>query len=290
MRYFENFPRILTTQPNGTSTLSLNLMSRVNIVPSLLNNPSVYYKYKMQEGDLPEIVANKYYDNPYRYWIFLYGNQTMDPQWDLGLSYEIFKKYLIDKYTEQSKSTKTGVVFEGTIDGVVLNVDNFFSENPSNVITKGMVITGPGVAKNTIIKEFLTGTGSTGTYEITIPQVLSNRVTMYSDVISWTQSTVKYYRKLVITLDSLTNTRTVNAFNVDEDTWAALPQNLVTTKTFPPDPVSGMSYTVTTTISKDTISIYDYEEQLNESKKEVRIVNKSYTEDIENKLKSLLSV
>jgi hypothetical protein len=216
MKYFENFPRIITTQPNGTSALSLNLMRRVNIVPSMLNNPSLYYKYTMQDGDLPEIIANRYYDNPYRYWIFLFGNQTIDPQWDLGLSTIDFQNYLIDKYTEES--------------------------------------------------------GQSGI-----------------SVVSWTQSEIKYYRKLVTTFDSYTNTTTTSAFNVDYDTYVSLPQNLVTTKTFPADPISGIVSTVTVTISKDTISVYDYEDQLNESKKQVNIVNKNYTEDIENKLKSLLS-
>jgi hypothetical protein len=210
MKYFENFPKIVTKQPDGSLNLSLNLMARVNIIPSLLTNPSLYYQYVMQEGDLPEIIANKYYDNSYRYWIFLYGNQTIDPQWDLGLSNINFQNYLIAKYAEES--------------------------------------------------------GQTG-----------------YDVIAWTKSTVKYYRKLITTLDSITNITTVNAFNVDYETYLSLPQNLVSTNYFP----DGSS--VTTTISKDIVYIYDYEDSLNESKKQVKIINKNYTEDIENKLKSLLS-
>jgi hypothetical protein len=286
MKFFENFPRIATIQPNGVAALSLNLMTRVNLVPSLLNNPAIFYKYTMQEGDLPEIVSTKYYDDPYRYWIFLYGNQTIDPQWDLGLSSENFKKYLIDKYTEASKNPDTGIYFEGNINGTTLSITNFFSDG--RIISKGEVITGEGVAAGTTIVDFLAGTGSTGTYRINIPQTILTTTTMYADVISWTKSTVKYYRKLVTTVDSLTNVTTVNAFNVDEETYNNLPENLVTVKSFPSDPISGIVSTVTTTISKDTVSIYDYEDQLNDSKKEVNIVNKSYSEDIENRLKSLL--
>ncbi|NDB84527.1 MAG: hypothetical protein EB127_17760, partial [Alphaproteobacteria bacterium] len=196
MKFFENFPRIATIQPNGVAALSLNLMTRVNLVPSLLNNPAIFYKYTMQEGDLPEIVSTKYYDDPYRYWIFLYGNQTIDPQWDLGLSNEIFKKYLIDKYTAAAQDPNTAIVFEGTISGNILSVTNFFSQD-NIAINQGQVITGNGVAKNTVITDFISGTGSTGTYRVSIPQTVSNTTTMYADVISWTQSTVKYYRKLV---------------------------------------------------------------------------------------------
>jgi hypothetical protein len=261
-------------------------MTRTNIIPKLLNNSALYYQYTMQDGDLPEMIANKYYDDPYRYWIFLYGNQTIDPQWDLGLSSENFKKYLIDKYTEASKNPDTGIYFEGNINGTTLSITNFFSDG--RIISKGEVITGEGVAAGTTIVDFLAGTGSTGTYRINIPQTILTTTTMYADVISWTKSTVKYYRKLVTTVDSLTNITTVNAFNVDEETYNNLPENLVTVKSFPPDPISGIVSTVTTTISKDTVSIYDYEDQLNDEKKQVNIINKKFVSDMESKIKNLI--
>ncbi len=74
MRYFSNFPKLITSDGKGNVNLSTNLLARVNLVPNLLNNPSLFYKYNLQDGDTPEIIASKYYDNPYRYWIFLYGN------------------------------------------------------------------------------------------------------------------------------------------------------------------------------------------------------------------------
>jgi hypothetical protein len=210
MRYFSNFPKLITSDGKGNVNLSTNLLTRVNLVPSLLNNPSLFYKYNLQDGDTPEIIASKYYDNPYRYWIFLYGNNIMDPQWDLALSNRNFDAYLENKY--------------------------YASANSNN-----------------------------------------------QTVIAYTKSTVKYYKKVVITLDSNTETETTLKYNVDAQTYANLPSNLVTTKYF-----NGSTF-VTVTETKETQNIYDYELEVNENKREVNIVNRTYATSMEEKLKSLLS-
>jgi hypothetical protein len=72
-------------------------------------------------------------------------------------------------------------------------------------------------------------------------------------------------------------------YNVDAETYANLPLNLVTTKYF-----NELSY-VTVTETKETQDIYEYELETNESKREVNIVNKTYAGSMEQRLKSLLS-
>lgn len=210
MRYFSNFPKLITSDGRGNVNLSTNLLTRVNLVPSLLNNPSIFYKYNLQDGDTPEIIASKYYDNPYRYWIFLYGNNIMDPQWDLSLSDKNFEAYLQSKYYDSANSNN-------------------------------------------------------------------------QTVLAYTKSTVKYYKKVVTTLDSNTETETTLKYNVDAQTYANLPSNLVTTKYF-----NGLTF-VTVTQTKETQNIYDYELEVNESKREVNIVNRTYATSMEERLKSLLS-
>lgn len=104
MRYFENFPKIAITDQNNNTMLYTNIMARVNLIPSLLNNPSLYYQYDVQDGDRPDIIATKYYNNPYRYWIFLYGNNIFDPLWELPLSDYNFNVYLNDKYSANANA------------------------------------------------------------------------------------------------------------------------------------------------------------------------------------------
>jgi hypothetical protein len=98
MQYFDTLPKIIHTNNNGISTIMTNLMARVSILPEILKNPMVYYKYDVQDGDTPEIVAYKYYDDPYRYWIVLFANKMLDPQWDWPLNSIQFNEYVNDKY------------------------------------------------------------------------------------------------------------------------------------------------------------------------------------------------
>ena len=42
--------------------------------------------------------ADKYYNDSYRYWIILFANQILDPQWEWPLNYNEFNDYLTDKY------------------------------------------------------------------------------------------------------------------------------------------------------------------------------------------------
>jgi hypothetical protein len=98
MRYFETLPKIIKTDNFGNATILTNLMARASLIPELMKNPSVYYTYDIQEGDTPESIAHKYYGDVYRYWIVLFANQIIDPQWQWPMSSNVFAKYLQDKY------------------------------------------------------------------------------------------------------------------------------------------------------------------------------------------------
>jgi len=100
MQYFKTLPKIITSNYNGGAIILTNLMARANIITERLKNPLLYYTYDIQEGDTPEIVAHKYYGDSYRYWIVLFANEIINPQWDWPLSGSNFEKYIQDKYTE----------------------------------------------------------------------------------------------------------------------------------------------------------------------------------------------
>jgi len=111
MQYFDTLPKVVYRSVQGTSSLYTNLMARASIITSVLKNPMVYYKYDLQEGDTPEIVAYKYYGDSYRYWVVLFANQIMDPQWEWPLSYAAFNSYINDKYG-YNQSTGMWSVFD----------------------------------------------------------------------------------------------------------------------------------------------------------------------------------
>ena len=185
-----------------------NLMSRATLVEELQNNSMLFYKYNIQDGDTPEIIAEKYYDDAYKYWIVLYSNQILDPIWNWPLPYSQFLDFINNKYaTDSAAAGKTP--FE------------------------------------------------------------------------YTQTTVYEYEKLITTFDSYSETKTEKIIPLNLASYNSLVES---TNTY----LLPNKLTCTVTITKRSISLYDYEFALNEAKREIKIMNKNYVNQMEQQLKTLM--
>jgi hypothetical protein len=198
MQYFDTLPKIVQTDNVGVSRVFTNLMARASIIPDVLKNPLVYYSYDIQEGDTPEIVAYKYYGDSYRYWIVLFANELLDPQWSWPMDSNVFDAYMAEKYPSGNTTT-----------------------------------------------------------------------TVYS------------YEKKLTQTDNSTNTVTINTIDVNETTYNSIVEN---TQTY----TIGNS-TVTIQTTKRIVTIYDYEYELNESKRKINILNSVYVDQMEQQFKALMS-
>jgi hypothetical protein len=198
MQYFSTLPKIVKTGSDGTSILMTNLMARASVVPELLKNPLVYYQYDIQEGDTPEIIAHKYYGDSYRYWIILFVNEIIDPQWDWPMDSTTFGKFITDKYQEF---------------------------NP--------------------------------------------------------YSQVHHYEKVITQYDHTTQVTTVDKLIIDETAYDDL---LETNSTY-----MLPTGTVDVSITKEAISYYTYENNLNESKRNIKLLNANYIDEVESQLKKLMA-
>ena len=208
MLYFDTFPLVVASDYKNNAILLTNLMARVEIIPSLLRNPLLFYSYDLKESDRPDILSHKYYDDSNKYWMILYANEIMDPLYDWPLTSQQFDAYLKNKYSEAAGG------------------DAF--------------------------------------------------------VLTYTTSTVQEYRKTITTYDSTSLETTSKTVVVDLTTYNSITTGSIT-QTFS----SGAS--VTRTISKTAVSIYDYEIELNEAKRNIKLINSSYSNQLENDLKTLMA-
>lgn len=103
MNYFQNLPKLIVRDKQSLQ-IATNLLARVNVISSLLENPLIYYTYDIQDSDTPEIIAHKYYGNVNRFWMVLFANQMLDPQWDWPMTNAVFDSYVNSKYTIQELS------------------------------------------------------------------------------------------------------------------------------------------------------------------------------------------
>jgi hypothetical protein len=143
MLYFNTLPKVLNTDFNGSHIAMTNLLARINIKPSILANPLIYYQYDIQDGDTAESIAYKYYGTVDSFWLIMFANQYLDPQWSFPLSSAQFANYIEDKYGNQSTAQSTVDHYEiitttldtlsgvSTTDTVVVGYDQWFATNQS---------------------------------------------------------------------------------------------------------------------------------------------------------------
>ena len=217
MLYFDTFPLVVASDYKNNAILLTNLMARVQIIPSLLRNPLLFYSYDVKESDRPDIIANKYYDDSNKYWMVLYANEIMDPLYDWPLTSQQFDAYLKNKYSAAAGG------------------DAF--------------------------------------------------------VLTYTTSTVQEYRKTITTYDSTSLETTIKTVVVDLTTYNSITTGSTTQTFFTIN--NGISTStgasVTRTTSKTAVSIYDYEIELNEAKQNIKLINSSYSNQLENDLKTLMA-
>jgi hypothetical protein len=197
MQYFDTLPKIIKTDPNGNSTLMVNLIARCSVIPDILKNPLVYYSYDIQEGDTPEIIAYKYYGDSYRYWIVLYVNQILDPQWQWPMQSSVLESFISDKYNFNARST------------------------------------------------------------------------------------THHYEKIITKVDLRTNTTTIDKYIIDQQSYNALQPGV-----FERSMATGQ-FSITT--SRKIVSYYDYETDLNESYRNIKLLNSIYVGELEKQFKKLMA-
>lgn len=208
MLYFDSLPKISVRDQNGYPIVLTNIMSRATLAEEFENNPMLFYQYIVQEGDTPEIIADKYYDDSYRYWIVLYSNRILDPLWDWPLSYDLFLKYIDSKYA--AEATEAG-------------------QTP----------------------------------------------------FEYTNTTIYTYQKITTTTNLQNNAENTVYTSLGEDDYNSLVPSS-TTFTIPNAPACAV------TISKRTITLFDYEFQKNEDKKTIKLLNRSYVSRFEQVFREVM--
>ena len=100
--YFENFPVILyDSVGDGQFKIVTNLLKRVGVRSKVKTNVMMFDTYDVKEGETPEIIADKLYDDPELHWIVLLMNNVTDRYHQWPMNNNQFLSYMDDKYTNQ---------------------------------------------------------------------------------------------------------------------------------------------------------------------------------------------
>lgn len=115
-KYFNYFPKTFYTSNNSVYGVDAvtNIIARFGFEKELKQNSAAFYKYQIQDGDTPEIIAQKYYGNVEYHWVVLLFNDIIDPQFDWPLDSQTIIKYIDEKYTANGVAntpSQSGIVW-----------------------------------------------------------------------------------------------------------------------------------------------------------------------------------
>lgn len=208
MQYFNTLPQVLLNDQLGNPVILTNILTRAKILEELQKNPLLFYEYSVQEGDTPEIISDKYYGTPYRYWIILYANQILDPIWEWPMSDQQLFDYLDVKYASEAQAA---------------------GKTPFEYVT----------------------------------------------------TTVYNYQKITTTTDLYTNVSTTRETVIDLNTYNSLvPSSEI--YIIPNNP------NVKIDINKNIVYILDHEKEINDSKRQIKIINETFVTRMEEQLKFVM--
>lgn len=98
--YFQNFPYTYYSLNEGANArIITNITLRSQISDQIKSNFVLFDEYDIKDGETPEILADKFYNNPQYHWIILHVNDIIDPRFEWLLSSNNLIKYVQKKYT-----------------------------------------------------------------------------------------------------------------------------------------------------------------------------------------------
>lgn len=222
--FFAKYPKLLVN-----NRLVTDILARTSIREKYSDKLSIFYPYTLQEGDTPEIIAEKYYGDPEKHWIVLLANNIIDPFFEFPFDYPSFERYLNEKYKSEGESlipSRTGYEFAQ----ITTNI------NPPGyraVFTTTDTISG----ESTTEKIWIDKMAFDGNY----PNA-NNSVDMSNQV--------------------------SGRFNYADMT----------------NHIENVIYTQTT----EQLTIYDYEMELNDDKREIQLIREEYASQLDKELKLLM--
>jgi len=283
--YFTNFPVI-----NYLDNPAINLLASVKIRDVVKNNVNVFYPYVVKDGERPDHIAADYYGDARYSWLIYLANDIIDPYYQWPMPTGDFKKFIVKKYGTIEKATEQILFYRVNWygDDQMLSPEAFDSITPSSRKKYWQPVVGNNnrvihyvrkpidyvVETNKILS--LTVDSSTGLLE-------GERVRQFDGALNITASG---YIKTIL------DDTTVILYAIDGEftTTATLTKSYNTTLTLTVSEVNTLSTDIPSDelIYWSAVSAFDYESEINESRKHIRVIDRSYVDEIEKEMVSLL--
>jgi hypothetical protein len=248
MGYFANFPWIpYFFKENEDPFPMLHVLRRFKVNDLFAKYVQSWDYYRIADGDTPQSVARKVYGTEEYYWVLLVFNEIVNPINDWPKTEEQVKQYTMAKYSPNRNQKYTGSA-STTLDTTTISVSD---TNPI-ILEEGMLVKGRFTDDNTLIKDLLTSTSST-----------VSGITTYTKTFSTTKMTLVDGTDLFYfsTPFGGANDHAIHHYiDLEDGEWII--------------PTEEQKSTLS------SVSNYDYEYEINEQKRMIRLPSKAAVEKI----------
>lgn len=260
--FYDTFPKIKydinNSKLNANYDEVTNIFRRIGVIRETINNISSYEIYEIEEGDTPEILAEKFYNDAGGAWVILLANNIADAQFEWPLDYSSFTKFIIAKY--------------GSVEAALTTPHHY-----EKVIIRRNTRTGIQTETRFIVNE----QRLTDNMPEEIP---------FSYYEPWTSTTYRtadsaFYRSDSETLDLLADLDNGEAFGATLDRG-----NLaITAEIIQPETYIMNGEPIEVIIKGEKVFCFEHEKRLNEEKRLIKVIKSEYYNRIQNELQVIMS-
>jgi hypothetical protein len=279
MAYFGKLPKLLysTSLSEPNYKLVTNIFAKAKFVDAVFSNASLYHKYSVKDGEKPEDIAFKLYNDPEKHWVILMANQCLDPKYDWPLDGRTLEKHINAKYSSVNfalNPTDTYAVNYTVGEAVYAGNTISSSTATANVVSFN---TATKILTVKFVNDvFANSANVTGATSLASHQIIG--ITLNNDGREWASNTTAYYQVTETISNNYDNIKTTNKytvsaldFNHSSNTVITKDTNTSYTNSYD---VNGIMVTIDTTVAP--VSFYDYEVEQNENRRQIKIPRKEY--------------
>lgn len=288
-RYFDKF-QIITY--NGAPVR--NITQRVKVLDSVYDNPYIYYPYDIQQFERPDTIAERYYNDPYSFWLIYHSNKIIDPYYDWNLDQLTFDEFVVKKYGSlQSAIEKTlyyrnnwysqpDSISASVYNALIAGVQKYYEPVPIN----GIIVNNASeyrrrqvdwTVQTNYIVNYTVANGNNFIYD--------EIVTVTFDANTTGSGQVVFSNSSIITLQHI-NGNALNGTITANSNLKGTESNSNTT--FSEVNILANNIPVAETSFWSPVSYYDYENEINERNKSIQVLDSSFLPNVSRQLKTLL--
>jgi hypothetical protein len=292
MAYFTYFQKLLYSPSKGKNDYKLvpNIFAKSTFVKESLQNSNLIFEYSVKDGEKPEDIAFKMYNDSQKHWIILLANDIMDPQYDWVLGQSQFRDYINKKYSSANLQLDITETYPSnyTVGEIVYQGDSL--EDSSSSAT---VVAYDSTNKILQIKfaneVFANSVNVSGVTSAQTHNIVG--ITYNNDGYEWSSNTTRHYAVTETkynNYDQITtkNTYEVSAKDFNQTSHAVFDRNTLTTTEDSYELSDGTTLIVKKEIGP--VTYYDHENDLNEAKRQIKIPRTEFAGTIEQQFKQLM--